>query len=366
MMQLVEKGLASLDEIVCDTLPELRDTEILLYDQESSSGSAPEGSDEVPSSRSNGGGKPADQYPGFRTEKAKTEITIKDLLCHTSGLCYDHSSPLLQQWSKSNKRKSHTFCGSMDGYYHPLIFEPKTSWAYGGGLDWAGLMIERKTNTTLEEYMQANIWSQIGATCTTFHPEKNRHKLPPQLEMGVRIRTDSGRNYVGPGRVTLEYPRKNDLGGIGLFGTADDYIKLLTTLLQGGKGLLTERSVHELFQPQLTRPIRSSMLVGAGRQMRRVLGAKGIDDVDQADHCLAGTVTLRDIPRRRRKGTVSWAGLPNLHWWIDRESGIAATLFTQLLPTMDAIVVDLLIELEQGLYEFALGRGSRNSRAQKI
>ncbi|KAJ9328294.1 hypothetical protein DTO027B5_1789 [Paecilomyces variotii] len=262
MMQLVEKGLASLDEIVCDTLPELRDIEILLYDRETSSGSAPEGSDEVPSSRSNGGGKPADQYPGFRTEKAKREITIKDLLCHTSGLCYDHSSPLLQQWSKSNKRKSNTFCGSMDGYYHPLIFEPGTSWAYGGGLDWAGLMIERKTNTTLEEYMQANIWSKIGATCTTFHPEKNRHKPPPQLEMGVRIRTDSGRNYVGPGRVTLEYPRKNDLGGIGLFGTADDYIKLLTTLLQGGKGLLTERSVHELFQPQLTRPIRSSMLLG--------------------------------------------------------------------------------------------------------
>lgn len=73
MMQLVEKGLASLDEIVCDTLPELRDIEILLYDQESSSGSATEGSDEVPS-RFNGGEKP---YPGFRTEKAKTEISIK-------------------------------------------------------------------------------------------------------------------------------------------------------------------------------------------------------------------------------------------------------------------------------------------------
>lgn len=76
MMQLVEKGFASLDENVCDTLPELKDIDILLYDQDTSSGSAPEGSDEVPS-RSNGGGKPADQYPGFRTEKAKTEITIK-------------------------------------------------------------------------------------------------------------------------------------------------------------------------------------------------------------------------------------------------------------------------------------------------
>ena len=72
MMQLVEKGLASLDEDVCDTLPELKDIDILLYDQESSSGSDPEGSDQVP-----GGGKPADHNLGFRTEKAKTEITIK-------------------------------------------------------------------------------------------------------------------------------------------------------------------------------------------------------------------------------------------------------------------------------------------------
>lgn len=162
--------------------------------------------------------------------------------------------------------------------------------------------------------MKANIWSKIGATCTTFHPEKNRDELPPQLEMALRTRTEDGQTHISPGRVILEYPRQNDLGGIGLFGTADDYIKLLVALLQGGKGLLSERSVDALFQPRLDRSIRSAMLVGAGKQMRRILGAKDTDDVDQADHSLAGTVTLRDIPGRRRKGTVSWAGLPNLHW----------------------------------------------------
>ncbi|GAD92241.1 esterase, putative [Paecilomyces variotii No. 5] len=346
MMQLIERGLASLDEDVCDTLPELKDIDILLQDKENPGRGVPEDSVSV-SPNANGGGNP-DQYTGFRTEKARGKITVKDLLCHTSGLCYDHSSPLLQQWSKSIKRKSNTFCGSLDGYHHPLLFEPGTSWAYGGGLDWAGAMIERKTGTTLEDYMKANIWSKVGATCTTFHPEKNRDELPPQLEMGLRIRTESGNTRISPGRVILEYPRKNDLGGIGLFGTADDYIKFLAALLQGGRGLLSESSVEALFQPRLDRAIRSSMLVGAGKQMRRILGAKDTYDIDQADHCLGGTVTLRDIPGRRRKGTVSWAGLPNLHWWIDRESGIAATLFTQLLPPMDAIVADLLMELEEG------------------
>lgn len=75
MMQLIERGLASLDEDVCDTLPELKDIDILFQDKENTSGGAPEESVDV-SSNANGG-NPADQYTGFRTEKAKGTITVK-------------------------------------------------------------------------------------------------------------------------------------------------------------------------------------------------------------------------------------------------------------------------------------------------
>ncbi|KAL1851887.1 hypothetical protein Plec18170_006190 [Paecilomyces lecythidis] len=368
MMQLIERDIASLDEDVCDTLPELKDIDILFQDKENSSGGAPEDSVDV-SSNANGG-NPADQYTGFRTEKAKGTITVK-----YTGIYYAilQASVMITQalfCSSGLSRLIENLIPSAEALTAIIIrFFLNQGHLGRMEVDWTGQeqwSIERKTGTTLEDYMKANIWSRIGATCTTFHPEKNRDILPPQLEMALRTRMEDGQTHISPGRVILEYPRKNDLGGIGLFGTADDYIKFLVALLQGGKGLLSERSVDALFQPRLDRSIRSAMLVGAGKQMRRILGAKDTDDVDQADHSLAGTVTLRDIPGRRRKGTVSWAGLPNLHWWIDRESGIAATLFTQLLPSMDALVVDLLTELEEGLYEFVLGGEFRNSRLHKI
>lgn len=37
--------------------------------------------------------------------------------------------------------------------------------------------------------------------------------------------------------------------------------------------------------------------------------------------------------------------------WIDPKSGIAAALFTQVMPPTDASVTDLLIELERALYQ---------------
>ncbi|KAL4750199.1 beta-lactamase/transpeptidase-like protein [Aspergillus terricola var. indicus] len=85
------------------------------------------------------------------------QITLRHPLTHTSGLVYDSSSPLLQQWSKSQGRTAHTFCGSMEGYTHPLLFQPGTSWGYGAGLDWAGMLIERITGVRLSTYIKHNI-----------------------------------------------------------------------------------------------------------------------------------------------------------------------------------------------------------------
>ena len=162
--------------------------------------------------------------------------------------------------------------------------------------------------------MQANIWSKLSARSTTFHPEWRTGTLPPLLEMGKRVSTGQGIESVKPGRIILERPSKNDLGGIGLFSTPTDYMKLLTALLQDGGSLLSRKSVDLLFQPQLGVESRAAMPKLLGGQMRRILGIKSASDTTQADHCLSGTVTLKDVPGRRRRGTANWSGLPNLHW----------------------------------------------------
>ncbi|CEL10244.1 hypothetical protein ASPCAL13366 [Aspergillus calidoustus] len=341
-VQLVERGILALDEDVRDKVQELRDVQVLRGMKRDSSG-APQ--------------------PEFQAVRGK--LTLRNMLSHAAGFGYDSSSPLLQEWSKSQGRTAHTFSGSMDGFRHPLIYQPGMSWEYGAGLEWAGQLIEQATGSTLEEYMQANIWSKLGATSTTFHPELRSDTLPPRMQMGERVSVGQGNKSVKPGRIILGYPLKDDIGGIGLFSTPMDFIKLLSALLQRGGPLLSSEGVDLLFAAQLSDESRVAMPHALGNQMRRVLGITSVEDAEKADHCLGGAVVLKDIPGRRRRGTVSWGGLPNLHWWVDRETGIAAALFTQLMPPADAAVTDLLIELEKALYK-TLGRTKQSNGGARL
>lgn len=174
--------------------------------------------------------------------------------------------------------------------------------------------LEIKTGITLEDLMRNNMRSRLGLSSTTFHPEIHRDSLPPPMEMGQRVSVGQGMSSVKQGRIILGQPAKDELGGIGLFSTPADFAKLLSALLDGGRTLLSKASVDILFQPQLSDKTRAAMPKPLGAQTRRVLGIGSLDHRTQADHCLAGTVTLKDIPGRRRAGSISWSGLPNLHW----------------------------------------------------
>src|SRR4051812_39052358 len=68
----------------------------------------------------------------------------------------------------------------------PLLFSPGTSWTYGTSLDWAGLLISRLNNTTLESFMQTNIWTPLGIENMTFHQERKPDVKRNLVKMAVR------------------------------------------------------------------------------------------------------------------------------------------------------------------------------------
>jgi CubicO group peptidase (beta-lactamase class C family) len=61
-------------------------------------------------------------------------------------------------------------------------------------------------------------------------------------------------------------------------------------------------------------------------------------------------LVLEDVPGMRRAGTGSWAGLFNCYYWIDRTTGLAGALFTQVLPFFDMGVVQTLLGFEATVY----------------
>ncbi|KAF1815560.1 esterase [Eremomyces bilateralis CBS 781.70] len=349
VMQLVERKLLDLDQDVRDIVPELRDLEVLVgFEEPAESQAATRVAEpETPTPLA----KPV-------MEKIKGKLTIRHLVCHMSGFVYDRH-PQLLRWSEAVGRQNHMWEGSMRGYTHPLLFQPGTSWGYGPGIDWAGQAIEKVTGLSLEDYMQANIWSKLGAKHTTFHPElRPAGDLPPQQEMGLRPGGPKGTAPLGPGPIIMDYPLKDDLGGIGLFSTAADFVRLLTALVNGGSPLLGEEATQELFRPQLDKATRKDMLMPLGARTRRVLGVEDFQE-EKADYCLAGTTTMEDLPGRRKKGSASWAGFPNLHWWVDPISGIAGTLFTQIMPPGDEVTVDFFLEMETALYAMVNERNKK-------
>lgn len=167
---------------------------------------------------------------------------------------------------------------------------------------------------TLEDYFQTHIWGPLGAQHTTFYPERRpAGSLPPKQAMGYRPGGPKGFAPLTQGPTIMEFPLTDGLGGIGLHSTATDFILFLAALLRGGAPLLGPEGMRGLFAPRLDRRLRKLMLEPLGARTRRVVGVAGFEE-EKVDYCFAGTVTMEDLPGRRKKGSASWAGLPNLHW----------------------------------------------------
>ncbi|CAH0052207.1 unnamed protein product [Clonostachys solani] len=341
-MQLVERGLIGLDDDVRNVIPQLQNLKVII-------GFEGEG----------------DQSPKINTEThqggpiledVKGPITLRQLLTHSSGFCYDLRHPLLVKYSEWAGRQENMFSGTIEGLYHPPVFQPGTSWEYGPGLDWVGQVIEKLTGMNYSEYQQINIWEPLGAKDTTFYPAKCGVTEGDIHELAFRAEGERSQNLkAGPSPWKFEC--RDALGGAGLFSTANDYSKLLSALLAGGGPLLSEASIVELFSPQLGVSSMAALrefVVGEGPEGGKAWlytqSPEEWKDVMEIRHCLCGLLNSKDVAGRRRKNTVNWDGLPNLVWFIDRESGVAATLFTQTMPIDDPPLRQLVLDLETALY----------------
>ncbi|KAG8978858.1 hypothetical protein FRB94_012709 [Tulasnella sp. JGI-2019a] len=311
VMQCVERGQIGLDDPVGRICPELAEPMII------------EGLDEH--------GTPI-------MRKAEKALTLRNLLSHTSGFAYPHGNTLLEGWLKAMGRSNNHMTFNIEDFKLPLVFEPGSSWVYGVGTDWAGQVVERLNNCTLGEFME-NIWKPLGMTDTTFHPE-TRPDLMSRM-VGTCNRMSDGTLVNGVHRVPM--PTPSDIGGSGCYSTCQDFIKLLTAILQDGGAILKKESVDEIFKPQLDRNAKEALAA-----LRSVYA--GVPDEIEMNFGLTTALNLDPIPGVRAAGTGSWGGMPMLGWWVDRESGVAATIFQQVLPPQDKVSGTFMMEFEDALY----------------
>jgi CubicO group peptidase (beta-lactamase class C family) len=311
-LQLVEQGKVKLDEPVSKYLPQLDKLDVLEGFDASS-------------------GRPI-------LRPAKSPITLKHLLTHTSGLCYD-------TWDENMFRFVSQASGTPANAIGPLMFEPGERWQYGQGVDWAGRLVEQISGMSLEDYFQAKVLGPLEMRDTSYIlPASKFDRL-----VGRWNRDDGGE--LKPNPRTQPAPPKTFNGGGGLYSTAADYVRFMQMILRKGRGangavILQAKTVESMEVNQIGKATAGKM-----RSYRPNLSS----DVDiQPDFSekwgLGFLINTSAYAGGRAVGSLAWAGLYNTFYWIDPKSGVCGALLMQFLPFADKEAVGLLNDFERVVY----------------
>jgi len=295
-LQLQERGQLDLDAPVEQYLPEFADLQVL----EGFDGDTP------------------------RLRAPRSRATVKHLVTHTSGLSYWFWNADLQRYEQTTGLPN-VVPGDMAAFGAPLVADPGERFEYGINTDWLGRVVEAVAGTTLDVVIKEGITGPLGMDDTMFALDEGR--LPNKTP--VHVKGEDG-TWTSAGNVLPDDPQWWP-GGHGLHSTPRDYIRFERALLRGGEldgaRILSPETVDAAFSDQLD-------------------GAPMPTEIVTADPATTDTLTLgegwtwgyglllntRDIPGARRAWTGAWAGLFNTHFFIDRTTGICASIYTNSLP----------------------------------
>jgi CubicO group peptidase (beta-lactamase class C family) len=197
------------------------------------------------------------------------EITIRDLLRHTSGLTYQWNPVLGSLYKDANVASGLLqYDGTIEDSVKrlatvPLLFNPGERWEYSLGVDVLGRLVEVISGKPFDKFLRERIFLPLGMKDTYFYLPDDKMD---RLAAAYTYYEDKGLNRFpdtpiteGPFSYSADYPyrgpKKLFSGGAGLVSTAQDYARFCQMMLEGGKAgkvqLLSRKSVELMTHDQL-------------------------------------------------------------------------------------------------------------------
>jgi CubicO group peptidase (beta-lactamase class C family) len=310
VMQLVEAGQVKLDEPAATYVPELGTVRVL---------------------------------DGGTLRPPKSPITVRQLLTHTAGFGYEFMNREL--FDLVSKKEVPSAMAGGDGFLKaPLLFDPGTRWEYGINTDWLGKLVERVSGRSLEVYFREKIFDPLGMPDSFFNvPPDKQSRLVPVFQ-----RKEDGSLAQQPPQPVK--PVEFFSGGGGLHSTAPDYLRFVRALMAGGQlgqhRILSAESVATMGKNQIgdltIRPLHSLIpqLATDGATLPGALDKFG----------LGFALNSTSVDTKRGVNTMSWVGIFNTFFWIDREKQVGAVLLSQMLPGLDPGPRKLLEDFDRAVY----------------
>lgn len=298
VMMLYEEGKLRLDDSVSKFLPELAGLKVVVR----------AGDD------------------GLEVEDARREMTIRDLLRHTSGLTYGFfgTTPVDRRYLTAGILAPDGTLSDMINKLStlPLLYQPGTRFNYSVSTDVLGRVVEVVSGKPLDAFLAERVFGPLGMGDTAFY-------VP--AEKLDRFATNYGPK-AGGGLQVVDSPKTSPFrskpkllsGGGGLVSTAPDYMRFCRMLLDRGEldgvRLLRAETVAMMTSNQLPREAYPIEISGLQRQgVGFGLGFSVIvERIDAAPY----------VP----VGEYGWGGAACTHFWISPEHELAVVVLSQYMP----------------------------------
>ena len=306
VMMLVEEGKIRLNDPVSRFIPEFKNLNKVAVPKP--------GAPATPAGRGAGPGEQAGEVT-FDVVSATREITIRDLLTHTSGLVSGGLGA-----SVAAKLAPRTATDTLATYIPklaavPLDFQPGTLWRYSGqaGFDVLSRVVEIVSGQPFDQFLKVRLFDPLGMKDTGFTATGERaarlatvyRRTPNGLERSDNPNALASATYFS--------------GAGGLMSTAEDYLQFAQMLVNGGqlngKRLLSPRTV-ELIRSNHTGDMVNGQFGRPPRGMGFGLGVQTVQDAVAAD-------------LRQSVGTFGWAGAYGTNVNMDPKEQMVTVVFIQ-------------------------------------
>ena len=315
-MQLVEQGKLALDAPIGKLLPDLASPEVL------------EGFDAA--------GEP-------KLRPANKPITLRHLMTHTAGFCYDMWNGDMVKYLEKTGTPSVTTCKN-DALKTPIMSDPGTRWEYGTNIDFVGKAIEAVSGKRLDTYLRDHLFTPLGMSDTGFKlGDSQRKRL-----VAMHARGPDG--SLAPIPFELEQDPEFHMGGGGLYSTAGDYIKFTQMILNKGRG-----NGNQVLRPETVAMMGQNHI--GDLNMTKMTSALPVftNDIDLYPDMdkkwgLSFLINTAKTPEGRSPGSLAWAGLANTYYWIDPSRDVTGVILMQVLPFADQKCLEAFAGFERGVY----------------
>ena len=294
VMMLFEEGKFMLDDPISNYIPEFKNPKVLNTMNWSDT--------------------------SYTTVPAKSEVTIRQLLTHTSGIDY---AIIGSQDFKAIYAKAGVPVGIGDGKGAladkikilgglPLKHQPGDAFTYGLNTDVLGYLVEVSSGMSLDQFFRTRIFTPLGMNDTYFYlPKEKQSRLVPLYQVRNNA-LEKSTNAIGG---NPDYPKAEGTyfsGGAGLSGSIEDYAKFLQLFINKGEyngvRLLSRKTVELMLTNQTLAPVTTQFGLGFALES------------DKNDYQSISSM-----------GTFSWGGAFATSYWGDPKEKLVGIIYTNMI-----------------------------------